>query len=224
MQSPSTLTTPGDAHPCPRCPLYSNSSTWNNGTPTSIPCDGKIAPGHVPGAKARTTIRGGRTTIALAAHATGATAASAPSLTGLTPCGPRASGRCRPGALRRFCAASRARRGGLPERAGGLVAAPCRPGLRDAASGGGPRGSGGTRSPRWAEGPSPRRWEKAAGTPRAPGRGHYDQDRPAISAWGSRQGAVVIQATRACTGKTGQKAADLAMHVGRRLYTDSASR
>ena len=31
---------------------------------------------------------------------------------------------------------------------------------------------------------------------REPGRGHYDKDRPAIIAWVSRQGAVVIQATR----------------------------
>src|SRR5262249_47541041 len=31
---------------------------------------------------------------------------------------------------------------------------------------------------------------------REPGRGHYDKDRPAIIAWVSRQGAVVIHATR----------------------------
>ena len=42
-------------------------------------------------------------------------------------------------------------------------------------------------------------------------------------AWVSRQGAVVIQATRDCTVKTVQKAADLAVHAGSRLYTDSAS-
>jgi transposase-like protein len=58
---------------------------------------------------------------------------------------------------------------------------------------------------------------------RAPGRGHYDQDRPAIIAWVSRQGAVVIQATRECTVKTVQKAADIAVQAGRRLSTDSAS-
>jgi transposase-like protein len=55
-----------------------------------------------------------------------------------------------------------------------------------------------------------------------PGRGHYDKDRPAIIAWVSRQGAVVIQATRDFTAKTVQKAADLAMQAGSRLYTDSA--
>ena len=58
---------------------------------------------------------------------------------------------------------------------------------------------------------------------RAPGRGHYDKDRPAIIAWVSRQGAIVVQVTRDFTVKTVQKAADIAVHVGSRLYTDSAS-
>jgi transposase-like protein len=58
---------------------------------------------------------------------------------------------------------------------------------------------------------------------RAPGRGHYDKDRPAIIAWVSRQGAVVIHATRDFTVQTGQKAAALAVQAGSRLYTDSAS-
>src|SRR5262245_13667081 len=58
---------------------------------------------------------------------------------------------------------------------------------------------------------------------REPGRGHYDKDRPAIIAWVSRQGAVVLQATRDFTVQTVQKAADLAVHAGRRLSTDSAS-
>ena len=58
---------------------------------------------------------------------------------------------------------------------------------------------------------------------REPGRGHDDKDRPAIIAWVSRQGAVVIQATRDFTVKTVQKAADLAVHAGSRLSTDSAS-
>ena len=58
---------------------------------------------------------------------------------------------------------------------------------------------------------------------REPGRGHYDKDRPAIIAWVSRQGTVVIQATRDFTVKTVQKAADLAVQAGSRLYTDSAS-
>jgi hypothetical protein len=58
---------------------------------------------------------------------------------------------------------------------------------------------------------------------REPGRGHEAKDRPAIIAWVRRQGAGVLQATRAFTGQTGQKAAALAVHTGRRLYTDSAS-
>jgi transposase-like protein len=58
---------------------------------------------------------------------------------------------------------------------------------------------------------------------REPGRGHDDKDRPAIIAWVSRQGVVVMQATTDCTVKTVQKAADLAVHAGSRLSTDSAS-
>src|SRR5256712_8497172 len=56
-----------------------------------------------------------------------------------------------------------------------------------------------------------------------PGRGHYDKDRPAIIAWISRQGAVVIHATKDFTIQTVQKAANVAVHAGSRLYTDSAS-
>ena len=58
---------------------------------------------------------------------------------------------------------------------------------------------------------------------REPGRGHYDKDRPAIIAWVSRQGPVVVQAVRDFTVTTVQKAADLAVQTGSRLYTDSAS-
>ena len=58
---------------------------------------------------------------------------------------------------------------------------------------------------------------------REPGRGHYDKDRLAIIAWVSRQGGVVIHATRDFTVKTVQKAADLAMRASSKLYTDSAS-
>jgi transposase-like protein len=58
---------------------------------------------------------------------------------------------------------------------------------------------------------------------REPGRGHYDKDRPAIIAWVSRQGGVIVQATRDFTVKTVQKAADIAVQAGSRLYTDSAS-
>jgi hypothetical protein len=58
---------------------------------------------------------------------------------------------------------------------------------------------------------------------REPGRGHYDKDRPAIIAWVSRQGSVVIQATRDFTVKTVQQAANIAVQAGSRLSTDSAS-
>src|SRR5262249_38385519 len=58
---------------------------------------------------------------------------------------------------------------------------------------------------------------------REPRRGHYRKDRPAIIAWVSRQGMVVMQATKDFTVKTVQKAADLAVQAGSRLYTDSAS-
>jgi transposase-like protein len=68
-------------------------------------------------------------------------------------------------------------------------------------------------------GRQPRRRRKK----REPGRGHYDKDRPAMIAWVSRRGAVVVQAVRDFTVKTVQQAADLAVHAGSRLYTDSAS-
>ena len=58
---------------------------------------------------------------------------------------------------------------------------------------------------------------------REPGRGHYDKDRSAMIAWVSRQGSVIMHATRDFTVKTVQKAADLAVHAGSRSYTDSAS-
>ncbi len=58
---------------------------------------------------------------------------------------------------------------------------------------------------------------------REPGRGHYDKDRPAIIAWVSRQGSVIIQATKDFTVKTVQKAANIAVQAGSKLYTDSAS-
>jgi hypothetical protein len=42
-------------------------------------------------------------------------------------------------------------------------------------------------------------------------------------AWVSRQGAVVLQTTHDFTVKTVQKAVDLAVQAGSRLYTDSAN-
>jgi transposase-like protein len=58
---------------------------------------------------------------------------------------------------------------------------------------------------------------------REPGRGHDDKDRPAIIAWVSRQGPMVVQALRDFTVSTVQRAADVVVQVGSRLYTDSAS-
>src|SRR5262247_2517279 len=60
-------------------------------------------------------------------------------------------------------------------------------------------------------------WDVARGRgkKREPGRGPYDKDRPAIIAWVSRQGAVVMQASRDFTVKTVQEAANLAVHAGR---------
>jgi transposase len=54
------------------------------------------------------------------------------------------------------------------------------------------------------------------------GRGHYDKDRPAVIAWVSRQGFVVVQTVKDFTVTTVQKAANLAVQAGSRLYTDSA--
>jgi transposase-like protein len=51
----------------------------------------------------------------------------------------------------------------------------------------------------------------------------YDKDRPAIIAWVSRQGAIVLHTTKDFTVKTVQKVANLAVQAGSRLYTDSAS-
>ena len=46
---------------------------------------------------------------------------------------------------------------------------------------------------------------------REPGRGHDDKDWPAIMAWVSRQGAVIIQATKDVTVQTVQTAAEIAV-------------
>src|SRR5262249_38753241 len=73
-------------------------------------------------------------------------------------------------------------------------------------------------------------WPKAPGSlpcgrreKREPSWGHNDKDRPTIIAWVSRQGSVVLRATKDCTVKTVQDAVDVAVHAGSRLSTDSAS-
>jgi hypothetical protein len=49
---------------------------------------------------------------------------------------------------------------------------------------------------------------RGRGKKREPGRGHDDKDWPAIIAWVSRQGSVVVQGVKDFTVKTVQKAAD----------------
>jgi hypothetical protein len=69
-----------------------------------------------------------------------------------------------------------------------------------------------------ALGRRPRRRRKQ----REPGRGPYDKDRPAIIAWVSRHGTVIVQGARDFTMQTVPKAAAIAVKTGRRLSTDSA--
>jgi hypothetical protein len=57
---------------------------------------------------------------------------------------------------------------------------------------------------------------------REPGRGHDEKDRPAMIAWVSRQGAVIIHATRDGTVQPVQQAANIAVRAGSWLSTDSA--
>ena len=174
---------------------------------------------------------GDSTTTAPGANATGATAASAPSTTSPIPCSTRAGGRWRTGFWPPSCCACRVRRGALPESWGSIA------GRAIAGAGGCGIRPSPTRTDRQLEGTveaddlyhtagrkgqaqagrARRRWgadARGRRKKREPGRGHYDKDRPAIIAWVSRQGAVVIHATRDFTVKTVQKAADLAVQAG----------
>jgi hypothetical protein len=58
---------------------------------------------------------------------------------------------------------------------------------------------------------------------REPGQCHDDNNQPAMIAWVSRQGAVVVHAVKDFPGKAVQKAVDLAVQVGSQLSTDAAS-
>src|SRR5207245_10469873 len=58
---------------------------------------------------------------------------------------------------------------------------------------------------------------------RRPDQVQFDKDLPTGIARVSLQGTVAMQATKECTVKTVQKAADLAAQAGSRLYTDTAS-
>ena len=71
-----------------------------------------------------------------------------------------------------------------------------------------------------------RRWDAehvGAARSASPAGGITTKTAPAIIAWISHQGAVVIHATKDFTIQTVQKAAHVAVHAGSRLYTDSAS-
>jgi transposase-like protein len=57
---------------------------------------------------------------------------------------------------------------------------------------------------------------------REPGRGYDDKDQPAMIVWVSRQGFAVVHAVRDFTISTVHTAANLAVHAGSQLYTDSA--
>ena len=70
------------------------------------------------------------------------------------------------------------------------------------------------------KGAARRRWAaRGRRKKRGPGRDHDDKDRPALLAWVSRQGAVVLQAAKDVTVPTVQKAAEIAVRTGSRLYS-----
>jgi hypothetical protein len=113
-----------------------SSSTLTSVRLTSIRSGGKTARYNVRAARAITLAAGPRTSIDLAANATGVTVASAPSTTSPRLCSTRPSGHCRTGFSRRFCSVSPARHGALPEKwasisgraiagAGGYAMPPC---------------------------------------------------------------------------------------------------
>src|SRR5262245_26524663 len=181
---------------------------------------------------------GAPTNIDPGANATGAIAVNAPSTTSLLPCCTKARGRWCTGYSPPFCCALPVRPDALRGRWGSISAPVI----------GGAGGCAMLRCPmKWSgnwkgveadelyhtagqKGQAKQGGKKALGRrargrrkKREPGRGHYDKDRPAIIAWVSRQGAVVLQATKDFTVKTVQKAADIAVRTGSRLYTDSAS-
>jgi hypothetical protein len=214
--------------------MPTTSSAANSATPTAIHSGGKRVPCSVPGARGRPSLRGGSTTTAPEAYAPGATGASAPSRPLPIPCCIRVSNRCHTGFWPRFCCVCRVRLAASPENSG-AVSIPAIAGAGGCAT---PhcllRGFGNSTA-QWKPmtfitRPATRAKPKAVGRrargrrqKREPGRGHFDKDRPAMIAWVSRQGQVVLQATRDCTVKTVQHAANLAVQAGSTLYRDSTS-
>jgi hypothetical protein len=186
--------------------MYTTSATPNSAKRTSIGYGGKILRGNVRAASVTPSDSGALTTTAPAANAPGAMVASAPATTSPLPCCIGASGRCRIGFWPPFCCVSPVRPGASPEELGihlrtsyrwcwwlrnvavsyamqrrldGTVEADD---LYHTAGNKGQAKQGGKKLlGRRARG----RRKK-----REPGRGHDDTDRPAIIAWGSRQGAV----------------------------------
>jgi hypothetical protein len=65
----TSFTTPGDAQPCRRSRICTNSSTPSSAKPTSIRCGGKIVRCNALAARATTLAAGARTSIDLAANA-----------------------------------------------------------------------------------------------------------------------------------------------------------
>ena len=237
-QCSTRFTTPGDSQPCRYSPICTNSLTPNSAKPTSIRFGGKIVRCNVLAARATTLDTGARTNIDPGANATGAIAEAHLQRPHRDP----ATSEQRPLAywiLATFllCLACSSRR--IAREVGVHIRTSYRwcwwlrnaalsyemqrqlegtveaddlyhtAGQKGQAQQGGKKSLG--------------RRARSRRKKREPGRGHYDKDRPAIIAWVSRQGAVVLQATRDFTVKTVQKAADLAVHAGSRLYTDSAS-
>ena len=195
--------------------------------------------GHVPGASARTSLRGVMTPTDRGAHATEATAARVPSMTSPRPCATSASARARLGYGPPGCAVSPARR----------AASPARWAARSGPASGGAGGGGRPRGPRHGNAHEQARVQRMhALTPRVsrdqPRRGgsrRGDAAR-AVAARHARQAgamrtktgrpcgrgatprSVVLPATRACPVTTGPQAADRAGHPGRRLDTAAARR
>ena len=208
-----------------QCQAYIHTLRW------------KERPLHCPRCQSHDVRPWARTTTGQDCNAIGATAADVPLMTSPIPSCTRASGRCHTGYSPPFCCASPVRPGALPGR-WGSISAPVIVGAG---------GCGNTAISYEMErqlegtveadelyhtagqkGQAKQGGKKALGRrargrtkKREPGRGHYDKDRPAIIAWVSRQGAVVIQATRDFTVQTVQKAADRAVQAGSRLYSSS---
>jgi hypothetical protein len=221
------------------CRISITSSPPKRVHPTSIRCAGKIGPANGLEVRVTRSSPGAPITPSGACNATAAKSrvASAPSMTSRTCCWTAAGARSCTGFWPFCCAVSPARRGPWRERWA------CRAGPTL----GGAGGAALRRCPRRCLANS-KVWgkQRTSTTPPAP-RGK--RTAVAQSRWGveragavsntslvvapmtktsrrslpGSQGTVVIQATRDCPVKTVRKVADVAVHAGSRLSTDSAS-